>query len=296
MIRPFYNTAGSGTVSASNAGRRAHVIVVGNEKGGTGKSTTATHTAVALLHAGFEVGIIDLDMRQRSFTRYMENRLAWSTRHNTTLLMPRYAKITLSPLGSEAAAVRHAVSRLSTADYIVIDCPGSDSAYSRAAHALADTIVTPMNDSFIDFDLLAYVDPETFEIAAPSIYSEMIWESRKLRARADGGKIDWVVVRNRTAGLGNGHHIGQRERIAHLLDSLSHRYGFRTAPGLSERNIYKELFLSGLTLLDLTDNTSHIDVSLAHLAARQEIRNLMAFLQLPNYNRANKAAQSVHTL
>ncbi len=296
MIRPFYNASGTSMPPAPPAGQRAHVIVVGNEKGGTGKSTTATHAAVALLHAGFDVGILDLDMRQRSLTRYMENRLAWSSRHNTPLLMPRYAKVNLSPLGSEAGAVRHAVSRLYNADYIIVDCPGSDSPYSRAAHALADTIVTPMNDSFIDFDLLAYVDPDTFEIAAPSIYSEMIWESRKLRARADGGKIDWVVVRNRTASLGSGNHAGQRERIAQLLESLSHRYGFRTAPGLSERNIYKELFLSGLTLLDLTDNASHIDVSLAHLAARQEIRNLMAFLQLPRQNRPAQKPESAHTL
>ena len=58
----------------------AHVIVLGNEKGGSGKSTTALHIAVALLKAGQRVATIDLDSRQQSFTRYIANRQAWARR------------------------------------------------------------------------------------------------------------------------------------------------------------------------------------------------------------------------
>ena len=51
-----------------------HFIVFANEKGGTGKSTTAVHTAIALAASGHRVGALDLDQRQRTMTRYLENR------------------------------------------------------------------------------------------------------------------------------------------------------------------------------------------------------------------------------
>ena len=54
-------------------GDRAHVIVLGNEKGGSGKSTTAMQLFVALARAGHRVGALDLDFRQQSFFRYLDN-------------------------------------------------------------------------------------------------------------------------------------------------------------------------------------------------------------------------------
>src|ERR1700747_1936817 len=66
----------------------AHVVVLGNEKGGAGKSTTALHIAVALLKAGQRVATIDLDCRQQSFTRYISNRRAWATRTGLDLEIP----------------------------------------------------------------------------------------------------------------------------------------------------------------------------------------------------------------
>lgn len=268
-------------------GKRAHIIVVGNEKGGSGKTTTATHITCALLHLGFEVGIMDLDLRQRSFTRYMENRLAWMERRQIKLLMPRYARVRKSEnpdvdnaRAEDILSTNAAIDRLIDADFIVIDCPGADSPLTRVAHGRADTIITPLNDSFIDFDLLAHVDPDTLEIVAPSVYAEMIWESRKNRARRDGGSIDWVVMRNRVSMI----NARNKEKIGLLLEDLSHRYGFRIAPGLTERVIYRELFLSGLTLLDLGEKTADngIDMSMSHLAARQEVRSLLSFLNLPH--------------
>src|SRR5271170_4560613 len=71
----------------------AHVIVLGNEKGGSGKSTTAMHVAVALLQAGQRVATIDLDSRQGSFTHYVENRRAWATRAGIELEHPRHYRI-----------------------------------------------------------------------------------------------------------------------------------------------------------------------------------------------------------
>ena len=53
--------------------QQAHLIVLGNEKGGSGKSTTAVHIAVALAHDGQRVGMVDLDGRQRPAARDREN-------------------------------------------------------------------------------------------------------------------------------------------------------------------------------------------------------------------------------
>ena len=103
---------------------------------------------------------------------------------------------------------------------------------------------------FVDFDLLAKVDPETLTIEAPSIYAENVWLCRKARAQADGGSIDWVVLRNRTSHI----HAKNRQRLEDALDQLSKRLGFRQVPGFSERVVYREMFPAGLTLLDLTED------------------------------------------
>ena len=161
----------------------AHIIVVGNEKGGSGKSTTSMHVATALCRMGFRVGALDLDLRQKSFGRYIENRLAYLERTGLNLpspdyrLMPEIDAALLQP-GENPFDRRlsEAVSALEPmADFIVIDCPGSHTRLSQIAHSLADTLITPMNDSFVDFDLLAHVDAETGKVKGPSIYSEMVW-------------------------------------------------------------------------------------------------------------------------
>jgi chromosome partitioning protein len=169
-------------------------------------------------------------------------------------------------------------------DAVVIDTPGRDSEIGRAAIARADTLVTPINDSFVDFDLLGQVDPDSFKVTRPSFYAELVWKARQQRARADGGTVDWVVLRNRLSSL----EARNRKRVGAALEELAKRIGFRVAPGLSERVIYRELFPRGLTLLDM----SHVsDASLSHVAARAELRELIAALELPLADRmAEKAA------
>ena len=73
---------------AKGRSRLAHTIVVGNEKGGAGKSTLAIHIVCGLLHAGRRVAIIDLDLRQRSMSRFFANRAAWMTGNHQVLPMP----------------------------------------------------------------------------------------------------------------------------------------------------------------------------------------------------------------
>ncbi len=254
--------------------RRAHIIVLGNEKGGSGKSTTAVHIAVALAHAGFAVGAVDLDARQKTVARYLENRAAFAVKREIALPGPEVAVI--ADGDGDTDLLVDQLLEWSAKDFIVVDTPGRDSPLARAALAKADTLVTPMNDSFVDFDLIGQVDPETFKVKRPSFYSELIWDARKARARVDGGTVDWVVLRNRLANL----DARNMRRMAAALGELSKRVGFRVAPGLSERVVFRELFPRGLTLLDV----AHLDdLSLSHVAARAELRALIGGLGLPGW-------------
>lgn len=261
------------------------VVVVGNEKGGAGKSTLAIHIVTGLLHAGRRVAIIDLDLRQRSMARFFANRQSWAAANGQTLPMP------VEPDMGDGKALARAdeaeqmarfetafAEAKSTADIILIDTPGGDTALSRAAHARADQIITPMNDSFVDFDLLGQVDPVTLELQKPSIYSESVWEARKHRAVTQGrnASIDWVVLTNRLAVA----EARNRRRLQERMDKLAKRVGFRVGPGLRDRVIYRELFPFGLTVADLSNEVRPVAVSLAHVAARQELRNLMQALGL----------------
>lgn len=263
--------------TASGGGGTARVIVFGNEKGGSGKSTLAMHVIVGLLRAGHRVGSIDVDSRQATLTRYLENRAMLAETRNLPLPLPAHRLVVRSENAPEEDAERFnqaldSVSR--RCDAVVIDTPGSDAPLSRLAHSYADTLVTPMNDSFVDLDLLAKVDPETFKVICPSAYGEMVWEQRKLRMQRDGKSIDWVVVRNRLSAM----ETRNKRNMEAVLKVLAKRIGFRTAPGFGDRVIFREMFLSGLTLLDLRDAGTKLTMS--HLAARQEVRDLLAALDV----------------
>jgi chromosome partitioning protein len=166
-----------------------------------------------------------------------------------------------------------------------VDAPGGDTFLSRLAHTNADLLITPLNDSFVDFDLLGDVNPQSMEVIRPSFYSEMVWNCRKQRARNSRQLIDWVVMRNRMSPL----EARNKQRVGEALDNLAKRIGFRLAPGLSERVIYRELFPAGLTLLDLTDEGSTVTFTMSHVAARQELRDLLIVLQLPELRGAEIA-------
>ena len=262
----------------------AHIIVVGNEKGGAGKSTVSMHVATALSRIGFRVGTLDLDLRQKSLGRYMQNRRAYLEKKELALPTPRYIELpdidqgALQP-GENAYDHRlsMAVSRLeSNCDFILIDCPGSHTRLSQVAHSLADTLITPLNDSFIDFDLLARVDSDGVKILGPSVYSEMVWNARQLRAQAGLKPIDWVVMRNRLGA----QNMVNKMKMEKALERLSKRIGFRVAPGFSERVIFRELFPRGLTLLDLKD-VGVKQLNISNVAARQELREMIKSLKLP---------------
>jgi chromosome partitioning protein len=283
-FQPAPNPSIAQTQAARAAGR-AHVLVIGNEKGGSGKSTTALHIAVALLGEGARVATLDLDARQATLGRYVENRAAYAKRKGVELAMPVHAAVPLSTLPDRPAAEADERARLEaalepmvgTVDFVIVDTPGSDTNLSRLAHTWADTLLTPLNDSFIDLDLLARVDPDTLKIVRPSIYAEAVWKQRQLRALQGGRPVDWVVMRNRLSPLA----ARNKRDMGNVIEALAKRIGFRVAAGLSERVIYKELFLNGLTLLDLKRGGGGPSLTLSHVAARQEVRDLVASLNLP---------------
>ena len=262
----------------------AHIVVVGNEKGGSGKSTTCMHVATALARMGHRVGALDLDLRQKTFARYVENRHAFMQREHLALATPEYHDLPEVDAASLPKGENPYDQRLSTAvaaleptsDFIVIDCPGSHTRLSQVAHSLADTLISPLNDSFVDFDLLARIDTETGRVKGPSIYAEMVWQARQLRAQAGLKPIDWIVVRNRLGAQA----MHNKKKVGAALEDLSRRIGFRVAPGFSERVIFRELFPRGLTLLDLKD-VGVEQLNLSNVAARQELRDLIAALNLP---------------
>ena len=264
--------------------KRANVIVLGNEKGGSGKSTTAMHIIVGLLRDGYRVGAIDLDARQATLTAYLAAREAFAGARGIDLPLPRRAAVHRSDKDSraeaeaeETAAFTEALDGLSAeCDVVVIDCPGSDTFLSRLGHARADTLITPINDSFVDFAMLAKVEPDNHDVVSPSIYSEMVWQARKRRFARDRGKIDWIVMRNR---LGASEARNKRD-VGATLEALAKRIGFRTVKGFGERVIFRELYLQGLTLMDVKEAGGlGIQMGMSHVAARAEVRTLIGAIR-----------------
>lgn len=260
---------------------RPHVIVFGNEKGGTGKSTLAIHVSVYLLNQGLNVGTIDVDARQGTFSRYIANRKA-AAEKNPNLKLSRHIAVNRSNNSSiEAAnaedkrAFENAMTELSDCQFIIIDAPGNDTFLSQLVHSYADKLITPLNDSFIDLDVLVHVENNDVKSIRPSIYAEMVWNQRKTRAVRGEKPIDWIVVRNRLTTF----FTRNRHDINIVLEALAKRIGFRLGTGFCERVIFKELFLSGLTVLDL--DKSDAQLSMSHISARQELRDLINFMELP---------------
>ena len=259
------------------------VIVVANEKGGSGKSTVAMHVAIALIKSGQRVATIDLDARQKSFTHFIENRRAWAKQVARDLEIPDhfcFGKVHYPTAEDETAGCRaltDAVDALSrTYGVIVIDTPGHDSYLMRLAHSLADTLATPLNDSFVDLDVLGTVDPRTFEVTGTSHYSQMVQAARRQR-QLDQASTDWIVLRNRLSTISSRN----KRLVGGGLQELSRWLDFRCIEGLAERVIFRELYPRGLTAVDDVDEvTLGARPTMSHVTARLEMQNLLGTILL----------------
>jgi chromosome partitioning protein len=264
----------------------AHVVVVASEKGGTGKSTLAVHIAVALLKAGRQVATIDLDSRQQSFTHHIERRRIWGSSTGRPLELPRHHCVALGDSvrideneTSEFTEFTTAVEAIeNSCDFVVIDAPGADTFLARLAHAMADTLITPLNDSMVDLDILGLVDPVTLELTGTGHYADIVHKARHQRLALDGTRPDWIVVRNRLSGA----VTGNKRIVAATLEALSGLLGFRFLDGFAERAVYREFFARGLTAVDPLDMAIlGTRPSLSHVAAQEEVRALLWALKLP---------------
>lgn len=268
-----------------------HVIVVGNEKGGSGKSTTAFHLAIYLLYQGFRVASIDVDSRQQTFTNYVKNRRNWAQARDLQIPHTTHYHLPLTRSDSikenqrlEFDLFRQAVIEVEgKADFLIVDTPGFDTHLTRLAHSLADTLITPLNDSVIDLDVMAHVDPVTGEPREMSHYARLVQRARTERLSIDGQTIDWVLVRNRISMLSSRN----MRLVQSGLEKIAVRLGCRVAEGIAERVIFRSLFPTGMTVFDPLDEELLGGLpSMSHISARQEYRMLADALQLPISERA----------
>jgi chromosome partitioning protein len=265
--------------------RSARVIVVGNEKGGSGKSTVAIQVAIALLKSGQRVATVDLDSRQRSLTRYVENRRAWAGRIGRDLNLPNHvciAEQTGNPTAEDDATASTAF--LDTVDelarnnsFIVIDTPGSKTHLAHLVHAMADTLITPLNDSFIDLDVLGVVDTETFRVTDTSHYAKMVAAALAQRSYFHPIPTDWIVLRNRLSMT----VTRNKRQVGEALQELSQLLNFRCIEGLGERMIFREFYPRGLTALDdVNESTLGTRPTMSHVTARREVKGLIDAMNL----------------
>lgn len=263
----------------------SRVIVVANEKGGSGKSTLAMHLMVALVKSNERVASIDLDSRQKTLTHYVENRHDWANHIKRQLEIPNHVYFvenmdhpSVEDEAADGRAFADQVNILARSyNFIVVDTPGRDSYLGRRALSMADIVITPLNDSFIDLDVLGTVDPRTLAVMGASHYAEVVQEARQQRRLRDNVDIDWIVLRNRLSMLGSRN----TRLVGEALQELSRKLNFRYVEGLAERVIFREFYARGLTALNSLDEvTLGARPTPSHVSARLEIENIVASVGL----------------
>lgn len=255
--------------------KKAHVIVISNEKGGTGKSTISMHLAIKLMMEGFSVATIDMDGRQGTLSKYLENRQSFCLKNRISLPIPVHYKFApqedYSLIAADRSNVHFQISKLiNNYDAIVIDTPGNKNYLFEEAHQFADTLITPISDSLIDLNVLADIDFETGKVKQPAHYANYIWEVKKYLASEGKAYLNWIVVGNKLSSLKSKN----KQIVFDYLEKMSKLYGFRLAESIKDRVIYKELFLEGLTVLDMRHESLRYKMSVSHIAAKREIRTL----------------------
>jgi chromosome partitioning protein len=263
----------------------SRIIVVANEKGGSGKSTIAIHIAVALIKAGHQVATVDLDSRQRSLTRYVENRRDWANHIGQDLGIPTHICIGEQGISRSAEEETQIYDHLVEAvedvaknhSFVVIDTPGHQTQLTSLVHAMADTLITPLNDSFVDFDVLGTVDPKTLKLTGSSHYAEIVENARRERGLRNQTPAEWIVLRNRISMLPSRNKRLMGERLQELSEHLN----FRCIDGIAERLIFREFYPRGLTAFDeVKETTLGTRPTMSHATARQEVQNLLDAMAL----------------
>ena len=259
--------------------KKAHIIVISNEKGGTGKSTLSMHLAVKLMQEGFSVATIDLDGRQGTLSKYIENRNIFNSEHHLDLPIPLHFRFAPESnpylVPAEREKIANQIYQLKNkVDAIIIDTPGTKNYLFEEAHKHADTLITPISDSLIDLSVIADVDYTNDKIKNPGPYADFVWETKKFLASQGKEYLNWIVVGNKFSNFNSKN----KNIVFSYLKKVSRLYGFRFLEGMKDRTIYKELFLEGLTVLDMSHPQLKLKMSMSHLAAKREIKAVAEFI------------------
>lgn len=267
--------------------KNSYIIVVGNEKGGSGKSTLSINLAIAFLYSGYKVATIDLDGRQGTLTHYVENRVRNIKDNNINLPMSEHLVVTPSQFTSkksseedEAQLDLEIQDLKKDYDIIIIDTPGTYSLLSNAGHKNADILITPVNDSLVDIDVIANIDPYTKQVISESQYTENIRDIQKQREKLGKAPLRWIVLRNRISHI----NAKNKREVGSILKLLQEKIGFTYIPGIGERVVYKEMFLKGLTILDLIKMNNE-EIAISHIAAKNELLNILQTINIPPENK-----------
>ena len=256
---------------AARPRHHGHLIVFANEKGGVGKSTLAFHTAIALADAGKKVACIDLDYAQATLSRGLTNREATCRLLKTWLPMPRHTALA-QPSGGYLS---QEIARIgSDCDFILLDAAGSDTPITRRAIAMADTLVTPVSCSFADLDVLGQFDAHSLRLIRLGHFSRLVQALIGARHELHLPAPDWIVMPNRNRPASSHNEAVARK----ALSRLAKKAGFRLGEGLGDRVAFRELFLFGLTHIDLKRIPRLAKVK---ACARREVEQLLADLRLP---------------
>lgn len=259
--------------------KKAHIIVISNEKGGTGKSTISMHLAIKLIQEGFNIATIDMDGRQGTLSQYLEHRRTFCKKNNIDLPCPQHYRFSpcsdYAVIPAETKIIRQQLDGLSTQyDALIIDTPGHKNYLFDIAHEYADTLITPISDSLIDLNAISEIDFITGREGKPGHYASYIWDVKKHLAAQGKPYLNWIVVGNKVNPLKSRN----KNIVFEYLHRLAKLYGFRVNEGFKDRVIYKELFLEGLTVLDMQHEKLKRKMSVSHIAAKQEIRRLAEFI------------------